>query len=826
VIELTASDIIKIRTTETSDGNDDVLTVGNKVWLTIESIRGVRSAEDSATVDDEISFVKTTHVFRNVDDDSATVDDEISYVVIPPTLRDVDDDSATVDDEIISATVTPDLQIFLQPDAGPPGMNLAVQFLGTNFNSTDIVTTDSSDIVVGPAVATDTTGANVTTGGVVLSTTFFINPTAADQNVRIKINDNFIDRIFQIVTPASGSGNFTGQGAGPHFLGDDTGVNGDRTTGGTIVLDVLDIPAGTDVRIDTADMDAARDGNQGYLPAIIVVKGEINIEGTINVFGGDAGDAVGDIGGDGGIGGPGGGGGGGGGGDEENGSNDAGDGGDGFTGGSGGASSRDGDGLGGRGGDGTGSVGAVHPTNNEEGGPGGDSILSFATGGGVTTGDDNKGGRGGGGGTGYSFGTSGDGGGKGIPGAAGEGGGGGGGSKKDNPSGGGGFGSAGEASPTPDDPGPPGMAAGNIQLVPLAGGSGAGGGGNDDDGGNNDGDGGGGGGGGALLIIGNEAFVIDGGMINATGGAGGDHGGQGDKAGEGGGGSGGGIILQGRTVDATTNAGTLNATGGLKGNTEAGDGGAGRLRIDGILPGVSDFTGITRPTLLSTGGPTEYVGPAIIAVNGSGIVGTGSALADFEAKIWNGTAFNNFTATSDGSGDYTIIPTFDKDTKHYVTVIQNSTDSVFVMSAAATWIVYTRTIKDSATVDDSISFRAFITIEDGARGDASLLEDRVFFVVQQHSTDGSIDVDDSISFRVFVSIEDATMGDAVTLADKIFAKTFWETPDAATVDESISFRVFITIEDGARGDVVTTADKIFTKVTRSTQDSLTVDDSI
>ncbi len=120
----------------------------------------------------------------------------------------------------------------------------------------------------------------------------------------------------------------------------------------------------------------------------------------------------------------------------------------------------------------------------------------------------------------------------------------------------------------------------------------------------------------------------------------------------------------------------------------------------------------------STGGPTEYVGPAIITVNGSGIVGTGSATSDFEAKIWNGTAFNNFTGTSDANGDYTITPTFDEDTKHYVTVIQNTTATVFVMSSAATWIVYTRTIKDSATVDDSISFRVFISIEDATMGDA------------------------------------------------------------------------------------------------------------
>jgi len=85
-------------------------------------------------------------------------------------------------------------------------------------------------------------------------------------------------------------------------------------------------------------------------------------------------------------------------------------------------------------------------------------------------------------------------------------------------------------------------------------------------------------------------------------------------------------------------------------------------------------------------------------------------------------------------------------------------------------------MQDSVTVDDSISFRAFISIEDGARGDSVTASDKLTIGLLMEDT---ATVDDSISMRVFYSIS-----------------------ESASVNDSISFRAFISIEDGARGDAV------------------------
>jgi len=146
-------------------------------------------------------------------------------------------------------------------------------------------------------------------------------------------------------------------------LGDDTGRNGDRTVGGTIVLESLIIPVGTTVKIDTSDMDLGRDGIQGYLPAVILVKGDVDISGTLAINGtyGDSATGVTDDGGDGGVGGPGGGGGAGGGSDDDPGGDQfAGDGGAGFTGGgAGGGDTSQADSSAGDGGDGSGGLGVL-----------------------------------------------------------------------------------------------------------------------------------------------------------------------------------------------------------------------------------------------------------------------------------------------------------------------------------------------------------------------------------------------------------------------------------------------------------------------------------
>jgi len=603
-------------------------------------------------------------------------------IACSPIQVDVNDDTAKLDDEIISVIVKKG--DFIQPDAGAPGMKLAVQFIGGTYSATDVITTDSSDIVVGPVIVTNTAGNNVTSGGSVLTTIFFINSTANAQSVEVFINGDLLERTFEIVIPTPGSGDFTGEStAWTHSLGNGDGKNGTRTVGGTIVLDSLIIPALVTVNVTAFDIDPSRPGNQGYLPAIILVDGPINITGTLDVSGVGGSDAAGDDGGDGGHGGPGGGGGGGGAGEELG---SGGDGGDGFTGGGAGACEND-EGppapIGGTGGDGSGTVGgAPFGTGTCDAGIGGIPLVGNATGGEGGFGD-SSGAAGGGGGTGFMFGSGGDGGTDGAGGNSGFGGAGGGESDYGGEAlepGGGGFGTAGQDGGFPTSEGAGGFANANDQLVPIAGGSGGGGGGLDSSGATDDGAGGAGGGGGAVLIFAHGTFEVNG-LIDASGGAGGLTGGDNDDAEEGGGGSGGAIILQALEVDASTSPGTIDASGGAGGNEAlepAGDGGDGRLRIDGLPQGISDFTGITVPSG-SQGPPTEYVGPAIILPNQSHIVGTAAANANVTAKIWNGAAFNTFGIQADANGDFEIPVTYSPGT-NYITVIQNTTNSIVVMS--------------------------------------------------------------------------------------------------------------------------------------------------
>jgi len=214
--------------------------------------------------------------------------------------------------------------------------------------------------------------------------------------------------------------------------------------------------------------------------------------------------------------------------------------------------------------------------------------------------------------------------------------------------------------------------------------------------------------------------------------------------------------------------------GGVTGDPapeRGGSGGEGRVRVDG-LDGVTDIPGALT---------SEYVGPAIVDVNGSGIVGRGNATSDFEAKIWNGTAFNNFTATSDANGDFTIPVTFDADT-NYVAVIQNTTNNVFVLSSAATWIVYTRSMEDSATIDDSIGFKITRTTEDSVTVDDFITAVLMSF----RTTEDIITIDDSISFIAFIRLTDGVKGDSATIAEKASAKSFFLKEDSATIDDFIT----------------------------------------
>ena len=85
-----------------------------------------------------------------------------------------------------------------------------------------------------------------------------------------------------------------------------------------------------------------------------------------------------------------------------------------------------------------------------------------------------------------------------------------------------------------------------------------------------------------------------------------------------------------------------------------GNGGDGRVRVDGLPSGDTAIQGLAGGY-----GGSEYVGPAITNVTGTYVVGRGNAnavpAATVEAKIWNGTAFNNFTSTIDANGDFEIL---------------------------------------------------------------------------------------------------------------------------------------------------------------------------
>ncbi len=554
------------------------------------------------------------------------------------------------------------------PDAGSPGMSIAVQFTGNNFSSADAVTTNSSDIVAGPVIVTDASGNAVQDSGVVLSTVFFIKSTAAEQDVQVTIGGTTVPEPFKIISPVPGSGDFSAS-SGIVTIGD--GLNGTRTNGGTIVLDSLIVPSGVTVVVDTSDPDSdPADGNQGYMPATIIVDGPVDIQGTVNVSGehGYAYDAAGSHGG---AGGPGGGGGGAGG--KTGLGITGGNGGEGFTGGGGGGVEN---GNGGDGGDGTGSPGIAHSTSN--GGSGGVGLIGNTTVGGEGGADAGTGGDAGAGGTGNPFGTGGTTGtySGGISTPAGIGGGGGGGSNSESDGGGGGgFGTAGADAVLPgtgNERGAGGSANGNAQLIPLMGGSG-GGGGSGDEGGDNREGGGGGGGGGSLNIISGQSIIVSG-AIYADGGTGGD--GQGGNGGSGGGGgSGGAVVLQSRNV---TISGSISAQGGAGGNssatgTEGGAGGEGRARVDGLM-GATNIPGSLT---------SEFIGPAITYVNATAVRGRAAASSDIQVIVQNSSSSMSFSGGADANGDFEIAVNMSLGL-NYITAIQNTSgDTVSVLGPAS-----------------------------------------------------------------------------------------------------------------------------------------------
>ena len=193
---------------------------------------------------------------------------------------------------------------YFSPDAAAAGMHVPVTFVGNFCAGLSAVTTSSSDIIVGPSIMTDANGNVVTSLGKAVSTIFFIKPDARPATgITVSLNGTPLSQTFDIVIPTPD----------PNVTSGTTTLSG-RTKRGTKVLGGLTVGSGGTLTINTTDTDAGTAGNQGYLPPVLLVKGDVNIAGTVDVKGQNGTNGAANCtGGEGGVGGPGGGGGGGGG---------------------------------------------------------------------------------------------------------------------------------------------------------------------------------------------------------------------------------------------------------------------------------------------------------------------------------------------------------------------------------------------------------------------------------------------------------------------------------------------------------------------------------
>jgi gliding motility-associated-like protein len=493
---------------------------------------------------------------------------------------------------------------YLIPDIGASGQNTYVEFIGPynqngNFGTDGLYTNNVGDAVRVVCANSADTG-KVTFGPVVVgwsgkmvSTQVFVAPGLTPNStdwqqllpaykipVQVLLNGTAYSNVdtFYIVQPQPA---ITISGAA--VLGSGGGL-GTRSRRGAMLVSSLDIQAGANVTVSTADCDPYTAGNQGYLPIHILSTGIISIANgatvSVSALGGQIPDA-----------GPGGGGGG-----TESWTNNT-------T--CGGGPNAAGAGFTGGGtekfccletpGPGTGSTSAclgcgLDGLNGVQGGAGGTVSC--------TDQDDAAGG------TGHPFGTSGDddlspggyGGGSGWAAYA-----------------GGGYGSAGTA----QNAGSEGMVNGNPEMVPFAGGSGGSGG----VAGPGTTRGGGGGGGGALLLysyLSNN--IVAGGQVLSKGGAGVV--GATTYSG-GGGGSGGGVLMSAKLGSAGSGAVSVaGSTGGVGGVGQGGNGGAGRVRFDGPfspqpsvtpIPGAGSATSFNGPSMDTS----QYV-QRVFTITGTG----------------------------------------------------------------------------------------------------------------------------------------------------------------------------------------------------------------
>lgn len=479
---------------------------------------------------------------------------------------------------------------YIAPDAAAPGMSVVIDFIGPNtvgnFGADGFyaigdkvalkTASDSVFVKLGPAI--------VSWDGKFVQAMMLIEHSATPRDIALVVKNGTNESatfFFSIVNseniPAQSGGGTLGQGIGS------------RSKRGTMVVDSLILNNGT-YNVSTADPDGAISGNQGYLPLRILSKGSVRLNNaTINVRGRNGSDGS--------HGGPGGGGGGGG---------ALRSGGDGFTGGGGvGPAPR-------KGGDGAGS--SVGSRNHH----GGKALNDLEGGFGTEYGNSSEGNdEGGGGGTGHPFGSSGS---SGIYGAAsrpgGRGAGSGSGQGQGLPTfvtyggGGGGYATAGANGGGQGANG--GLQIGNRMIAPLSGGSGGG-------SGNiwySSGTAGhGGGGGGAVEVTSFKTIEIVTSAIDASGGNASNGTAFPQNGSGGGGGSGGAIHISARDsihIRSTQSSPILNINGGSRGTgyNQGGDGGKGRIRLDGrvsTLTGHANTSQFFEPT-------KDFIGPVITTV--------------------------------------------------------------------------------------------------------------------------------------------------------------------------------------------------------------------
>jgi len=450
---------------------------------------------------------------------------------------------------------------YILPDIGAEGLNTYVEIIGPhdragNFGSDGFyanvpgdavrvmpATTDAGRIVVGPIV--------VSWGGRMISTQIFVKPGVSYRGpvgLTVTVNgQSTTDQSFTIVTPQTLGANGVLRGGGALGSGGGFGVRSNR---GAMIVDSLVLQGGNfTVSVNDPDNDGSN-GNQGYLPFVLIARGSIRIDGStvLNVNAGSPNAAAG---------------GGGGAGEVCNGLPGS-DGGAGYT-------------SGGAGGQRSGSYKSYGVSSGPLGGspngilPGGDGRPSCN--------DPQSSG----GGTGHPFGSGGSGfcSGNVLPGSGGGagnapgGGGGGGGHASD--------GTSGSASTFVTG----GRATGNSQGVPIAGGSGGGSGSSLTAGGC----GGVAGGGGGAIVLCAMGELENNFRINAAGGNG--------LGGTGAGGGSGGYVAVGSKVPSA-DAGRLFALGGT-GSGIGGNGGPGRIRYDGFA--------VVQPA--PSAGSSVYAGPSI-----------------------------------------------------------------------------------------------------------------------------------------------------------------------------------------------------------------------